>query len=139
MPVFETSVMLTRPPAEVFAWFAQPAQVILTAPPELSLRLEEAPQRLSLGARTVIVGRRWGISHRSLLEVTAFEEGRLLVEEQRQGPFRRWVQTHEFEPAEGGTRLRITVTFEPPGGILGLTVTEGFVRRELEWVFAHRA
>jgi ligand-binding SRPBCC domain-containing protein len=138
MPVFETSLMLTREPAEAFAWLIQPAQMICTAPPELSLRLEEAPERLSLGARTVIVGRRWGMSHRSLLEVTAFEEGRLLVEEQRQGPFRRWVQTHGFEAVEGGTRLTIKVEFEPPGGILGLTVTEGFVRRELEWVFACR-
>ena len=131
--------MLTRPPAEVFALFAQPAALLRTAPPELSLRLEEAPERLFLGARLVIVGRRWGLSHRSVLEVTAFDEGRLLVEEQRQGPFRRWVQTHLFEAAESGTCLTARIEFDPPGGILGLTITEAFVRRDLEWVVAHRA
>ncbi len=139
MPVFESSMTLICEPATVFAWFIQPALLIRTAPPELSLRLEEAPEKLFLGARTTIVGRRWGLSHRSILEVTAFEPDRLLVEEQRQGPFRRWCLTHTFEAIDGGTRLTGRVEFETPGGILGLTVTEAFVRRELERVFAHRA
>jgi ligand-binding SRPBCC domain-containing protein len=139
MPVFETSLSLTREPSEVFAWFIQPALVIAAAPPELSLRLEEAPDTLSLGARVVIVGRRWGLSHRSVLEVTAFEPDRLLIEEQRSGPFRSWRVSHLFECDKDGTRVTGRVEFEPPGGILGLKVTEAFVRRELETLFAHRA
>jgi ligand-binding SRPBCC domain-containing protein len=139
MPVFEASVNLTREPADVFAWFIQPALLIGMTPPELSLRLEEAPEKLYLGARTVIVGRRWGLSHRSVLEVTAFEPERLLIEEQREGPFRRWRISHTFEALDGGTRLTGRVEFEPPGGILGLKVTEAFVRRELESLFAYRA
>jgi len=86
MPIFEATLNLMREPAEVFAWFTQPALVIRPrTPPELSLRLEETPEKLFLGARTVIVGRRWGLSHRSVLEVTAFEPDRLLIEEQRSG------------------------------------------------------
>jgi ligand-binding SRPBCC domain-containing protein len=139
MPVFEASVLLTREPAEVFARFVEPSWLIATAPPELSLRLVEAPPALSLGARTTVAGRRWGIPHRVTLEVTAFEADRLLVEEQREGPFKRWVVTHRFEPAGGGTRLTARVEFEPPGGLLGLTVTEAFVRREIETLWAYRA
>jgi ligand-binding SRPBCC domain-containing protein len=139
MPIFEASLILTREPAVVFAWFIQPALVLGATPPELSLRLEEAPGILFPGARTVIVGRRWGLSHRSVLEVTAFEPDRLLVEEQREGPFRRWRVSHTFEPVDGDTRLTGLVEFQPPGGILGLKVTEAFVRRELESLFAYRA
>src|SRR5258707_9409483 len=105
MPIFEASLSLRREPAEVFAWFIQPGLVLGATPPELSLRLEEAPEKLSLGARTVIVGRRWGLSHRSVLEVTAFEPDRLLIEEQRSGPFRLWRISHSFEAVDGGTRV----------------------------------
>lgn len=139
MSVFESSVLLTRDPAEVFARFIQPAWLITTAPPELSLRLIEAPETLHLGARTTIAGRRWGIPHRATLEVTTFENDHLLVEEQRDGPFKRWVVTHRFDRADGGTRLTATVEFEPPGGLLGLTVTEAFIRRELESLWVYRA
>ena len=61
MPVFEASVLLPREPSEVFARFIQPSWLVSTAPPELSLRLIEAPSTLHLGARTTIAGRRWGI------------------------------------------------------------------------------
>src|SRR5689334_22115207 len=139
MPLFDASVVLTREPAVVFDWFSQPALMIATAPPELALRLIQAPERLSLGARVALAGRRWGVPHPATMEVTGFEPPSLLVEEQRQGPFRRWVPTHRFEPVNEGTLLKVRVDFEPPGGILGLTVTEAYVRRELEWIFAHRA
>src|SRR5262245_60493708 len=139
MPRFDASLVLTQELAVVFDWFIQPAWMIRTAPPELSLRLIEAPERLSLGARVVVAGRRWGVPHQATMEVTAFEAPTLLVEEQRQGPFRRWVATHRFEPIKEGTLVKVQVEFEPPGGILGLTVSERFIRGELERIFAHRA
>lgn len=139
MPIFESSLVLTRPPADVFALYTQPAWLIQAMPPELSLRLIEAPERLSLGAKVVVAGRRWGVAHKVTTEVTAFETDRLVVEEQREGPFRSWRITNRFDPHEAGTQLASRVEFEPPGGILGLIVTEGFVRSELESVFAYRA
>jgi ligand-binding SRPBCC domain-containing protein len=139
MPLFQASLVLPREPAAVLDWFIQPAWMLRTAPPELALRLVEGPERLFLGARVVIAGRRWGVPHRATMEVTGFEPPAHLVEEQRQGSFRRLTVTHRFEPAEGGTLLTARVEFEPPGGILGLTVTEALVRRELQWVFDYRA
>src|SRR5437764_4297767 len=97
MPVFERTLVLPRQPAEVFDRLIQPAWVIQAMPPELSLRLIEGPERLSLGARVVVSGRRWGLPHRVTTEVTTFEPGRLLVEEQKQGPLRRWQMTQRFE------------------------------------------
>src|SRR4051794_29937538 len=124
MPLFDASLVLTREPAVVFDWFTRPALMIRTAPPELSLRLVEAPERLFLGAKVVLAGRRWGVPHRATTEVTACQPPALLVERQLQGPFRRWVATHHFGPVDGGTQVQARVEFEPPGGLLGLTVTE---------------
>jgi ligand-binding SRPBCC domain-containing protein len=139
MPVFERTLVLPRQPAAVFDLLIQPARMIQAMPPELSLRLIESPERLFLGARVVVSGRRWGVPHRVTTEVTAFESCQLLVEEQKQGPLRRWQMTQRFEAHELGTLLTSRVDFEPPGGILGLTVTAATVQRELEWVLDYRA
>jgi ligand-binding SRPBCC domain-containing protein len=138
VPVFEIVQTFSRGLKEVFDFLTQPARVLLASPPELHLRLEEAPERLCLGARVVIHGRRWGIPHRVVSEVTSFDPGVQFVEEQREGPFRRWVHTHRFEAVEGGVLVSDHIEFEPPGGILGLTITTARVQGDLEWVFGYR-
>ena len=138
MPLFESSQIFARPSAEVFDFFSRPANLLAASPPELHLRLDEAPERLGPGARVTVRGRRWGVPHRIVTEVTAFEPGVLFVEEQRLGPFRRWVHTHRFDVVADGTRVSETIDFEPPGGLLGLTVTAASVLRDLEWAFAYR-
>jgi ligand-binding SRPBCC domain-containing protein len=138
MPTFETSQRFARSREELFDFFTRPGNLLAAAPPDLHLRLEEAPEQLALGALMTVRGKRWGIPHRAIHEITVFEPGICFVEEQRQGPFRRWVHTHRFE--ETGNEVQVTdrIDFEPPGGILGLTVTTGAVLSDLEWAFAHR-
>jgi len=138
VPVFEISQTFSRGLKEVFDFFTQPARVLLASPPELHLHLEEAPACLCLGARVAVRGRRWGIPHRAVSEVTLFEPDVQFVEEQREGPFRRWVHTHRFEVVEAGVLVRDHIDFEPPGGILGMTITAARVLRDLEWVFGYR-
>ncbi len=109
------------------------------APPELHLRLEEAPDELRLGSRLMVRGRRWGVTQRMVSEITAFEEGTLIVEEQRQGPFRSWKHTQRFAPSvEGGVCITDVIEYEPPGGVLGRLATVETIRRELERAFAYR-
>jgi len=138
MALFETSIILARPAEEVFDFFIQPALFIQTSPPELSLQLLEAPERLHRGARLKLAGRRWGIPHRMTTEVTAFEPGQLLAIRQTEGTFRHWEMTQRFEEQDGKTVVQTRIDFEPPGGLLGLVVTEAAVRRELEGVHAYR-
>jgi len=139
MPVFEAAQCFPGRREEVFDFFTRPARVLGVYPPELHLRLEDAPERLALGARVSVRGRRWGVPHGAVSAVTVFEPGVRFVEEQREGPFRRWVHTHHFEALTGGgVGVKDHIDFEPPGGILGLRLTAAFVLRDLEWVFAYR-
>ena len=92
-----------------------------------------------LTLRVTVQTRRWGVAIRLTTEVTALEPNRLLVEEQRQGPFRRWIVTRTLEPLGGGrTRLAEAVEFDPPGGMLGLRATAVRIEAELGELFAHR-
>ena len=139
MAVFERVTDLAWPVESVFAFLEQPANLLRVSPPELHLRLVDGPRRLQLGSRLTVQGRRWGIPQRIVSEVTVFQPHRLLEDEQREGPFHRWVHRHRLEPRDGGTRMTDRIEFEPPGGLAGLVLTESRVQSELAWVFDYRA
>jgi ligand-binding SRPBCC domain-containing protein len=139
MPYFETSVTLARPVAEVFDFFRRPANLLRVSPPELNLSLLEGPELIERGARIVLQARRFGIPQKLASEVTAFEPNALFVDELREGPFRKWVQTHRFETVPTGTRVTFRVDYEPPGGALGLFLTAKTIDQDLRAVFAFRA
>lgn len=139
MARFESQTVIACPVAAVFEFLTDPANLVAVSPPEYHMRLVEAPERLSRGARVVLEGRRWGLTQRIVSEVTAFEPDRLLTDEQGQGPFREWVHTHRLEPVPEGTRMLDVIDFEPPGGLLGLVATAKRIRHELERVFAYRS
>jgi len=139
MPLWSRSDVLPQPPAVVFAFLQRPANRIRLAPPSWSMHLVSGPDRLEFGSRFVLRGRRKGISQTSELEVTAFEQDRLMEEEQRRGVFRRWKHTFVFEPTpEGGTCLTERFDWEGPGGMLGLLLTTATIEEELDKLHAQR-
>jgi ligand-binding SRPBCC domain-containing protein len=138
MPSFDAVLTVPRPLAEVFEFFLDPANLVKVSPPELHMRLVEGPRRLQLGSVIVLQGRRWGVPQRVVSEVTAFESGASFVDEQRQGPFRRWRHVHRFEAVPDGARIVDHIEYEPPGGLLGLVATPQLLARDLEWVYTYR-
>jgi ligand-binding SRPBCC domain-containing protein len=139
MAVYESVDRFATPLGRAFAFFLRPANLLRLVPPELHLQLLEGPEELHLGARLTLQGRRWGLLYRSVTEVTALEPDALLVEEQRQGPFRKWAHTQRYEALPGGeTCVRETIEYEPPGGLLGLRLTVNRIEADLGWVFAYR-
>jgi ligand-binding SRPBCC domain-containing protein len=138
MPVVEHVTELRCPPATIFEFLSHPANLLKVSPPEMHLKIVAAPERVAVGARVTVKARRWGISRSMTSEVTALEPAALMVDEQREGPFGRFVHTHRMEPTPTGTRMTDRVDFEPPGGLLGLVLTAGRVERELREMFAHR-
>jgi ligand-binding SRPBCC domain-containing protein len=138
MPNFESNTFLSRPIAEVFDFLTLPANLIEVTPPEFNLRLVEAPERLHLGARVIVQARRWGFAQRMVSEVTGFEPNRLLVDEQREGPFPKWRHSHLLQAVPDGTRMTDHIEFEAPGGMLGFLLTPEAVVSELQEMFAYR-
>jgi uncharacterized protein (TIGR01777 family) len=72
-------------------------------------------------------------------EHTAFEQGRMFRDEQREGPFAKWVHTHRFEPQPDGTSvLDDEVEYELPLGAAGRFFGGGFAHETLERLFTYR-
>jgi ligand-binding SRPBCC domain-containing protein len=133
---FEHSSLIHAPPAQVFAFHAQPDAFELLRPGWMPARLVMWEGGLRKGARVEFLLSPLRI--RWVAWLTESQEGRLFVEEQICGPFRWWLHRHEFLPEEGGTRLRDTVEFALPGGVAVEKAIGWAVKLPLRILFRYR-
>jgi ligand-binding SRPBCC domain-containing protein len=131
---------LPRPIDEVFAFFADAANLEALTPPWLGFRIL-SPGPITMRVGTPIVYRirwRW-LPLRWLTEIEEWQPPSSFVDVQRRGPYALWRHTHGFESRAGGTRMWDRVEYALPLGPLGLLLHRLFVRRDLEAIFAYRA
>jgi hypothetical protein len=60
------------------------------------------------------------------------------VDVQVKGPYKLWRHAHTFEPAERGTHMIDSLSYELPLGILGDIAHSFKVRRDVEKIFDYR-
>ncbi|MEO8275515.1 MAG: SRPBCC family protein [Thermoanaerobaculia bacterium] len=138
MRIFEkkTEIRLPRDRDEVFAFFADAANLERLTPPWLGFEIL-SPQPLAMHVGTLIDYRlrihfipvRW----RS--EITVWEPPFRFVDEQRRGPYRLWHHTHTFEECDGGTLVGDHVRYAVPGGAL---VHRLLVEKDVRTIFDYR-
>jgi ligand-binding SRPBCC domain-containing protein len=138
MPLFEWTTTISRSADDVFDFLSRPANLVAVSPPEFHMQLLDGPERLHLGARVVLQGRRWGVSQRIVSEVTAYQPSTTLIDEQREGPFKKWIHTHQLEPIPGGTHMLDRIEYEAPGGLLGMLLSNARIEEELKEIFQFR-
>lgn len=127
---------LPQPPAAVFPFFSDARNLETLTPPWLSFSvLTPAPISMRVGTRIDYQLRLHGLPFRWQSEITAWDPPHRFIDEQRRGPYRRWVHEHTFEERSGGTLCRDHLRYAVYGGALihGL-----FVERDLERIFAFR-
>jgi ligand-binding SRPBCC domain-containing protein len=139
MPAFAVTQEFPFPRPAVFAFFRRPANVVAVAPPGLRLSLVSGPEVLEAGSRISVRSRRWGVSALVVTEVVELVEPERIVEEQVSGPLRRWRHERHFRAvAEALTEVSERIDYEPPGGLLGLTLTPAVIEAELAEAFRWR-
>lgn len=135
--VRETLLPLPRP--AVFAFFADARNLEAITPASLRFRiLTPLPIDMRAGALIDYRLSLRGLPVRWRTRIEEWVPDRRFVDVQLSGPYRSWRHTHEFEDAEGGTRMRDTVEYQLPFGPLGDLAHALFVRREVEGIFDHR-
>jgi len=123
----EFSTDVNRPVEEVFAYITDPANLPEWQGGAIEGRLEESGP-VATGSRMVEVRKFLGKRVESTLEVTQYEPNRRFAFRVVSGPVQFQVD-HEFEPANGGTRIHVVGDGEP-GGFFRLA--EGFVMKAVE-------
>jgi len=137
--VLEREQVVPRPRPEVFAFFADAANLERLTPASLRFRIK-SPLPIAMRPGAVIeydlslLGVRYG--WRTLIE--RFEPPERFVDVQARGPYRSWRHTHEFEEVPGGTRIVDRVEYELPFGPLGGLAHRLFVARQLRAIFDYR-
>jgi len=123
----EHSIVIERPPNEVFAYLSDSSKL-----PEWQASLiearQETPEAMSAGTKVREVRKFLGKRMESVLEVTAYEPGRELSFKVVSGPLPFHVR-QLLERVEVGTRIDVVMEGEP-GGFFKLA--EPFVVRAVE-------
>ncbi len=133
----ETRVFLPRPLDVVFPFFADAGNLESITPPWLRFEVL-TPLPITMCAGAIIQYRLalHGIAVRWHTEITVWEPPFRFVDEQRLGPYRKWIHEHTFAECVGGSEMRDFVRYLVPGGWLGNSL---FVRRDVRRIFEYRA
>lgn len=129
---------LPRPRPEVFAFFADAANLEALTPPFLRFRIEtQPPIELHPGALIDYRLRVHGLPIRWTSEITVWEPPVRFVDEQRHGPYRFWHHEHTFDEAPGGgTFVNDRVRYRVPFGRLANWLV---VERDVRTIFRYRS
>jgi ligand-binding SRPBCC domain-containing protein len=121
-------------------FFSNPANLQKITPPAMNFQvLSPLPEKVYPGLIiaykvTPMPGFRAGW----ITEITHVEEGKLFVDEQRQGPYRMWHHEHHFNDTGDGIEVIDIVTYALPMGFLGHWVHPILVKPRLKHIFAYR-
>lgn len=134
--VFTAFQWVPSPPERTFAFFSDAHNLERITPPFVKFRIVTPPPiEMRVGTRIDYRLRLHGISIRWQSEITQWDPPHGFIDEQRRGPYRKWIHEHRFRVKDGGTRVEDHVTYAVPGGAL---IDRWFVRPDLERIFDYR-
>jgi ligand-binding SRPBCC domain-containing protein len=133
---FKSELWLPLPPAGLFPFFGDAANLDAITPPWLNFRiLTPLPIAIREGSLIDYRLRMHGLPLRWLTHITAWQPPHRFVDEQLRGPYRLWIHLHTFETRNSGTLARDLVRYAVPFDWL---THRWFVRRDIEKTFAFR-
>jgi ligand-binding SRPBCC domain-containing protein len=137
--VFEREQLVRRTRREVFAFFADAANLERITPPALHFEIR-SPQPIAMGAGATIDYQLslFGLKFQWRTLIESFDPESRFVDVQLEGPYRSWRHTHEFSDAPGGTLVLDHVEYEVPFGPVGEIARRLFVARQLRRIFDFR-
>jgi len=122
----------------VFDFLSRPANQVRLSQPESRLTFLDPPEIIAAGDELEFEVRAYGTTQSVVHEIVTLERPRLIVERMLHGPLEELEQEHLFTSEDGHTLLIDRIRFEPPGGMIGLLLTEARLRKSFDESFAYR-
>jgi ligand-binding SRPBCC domain-containing protein len=139
MPTLEASTSLRCPVERVFEFLTLSENFPKIVPPDLQLRLVQAPERLILGSRIEVQILGFGVPQTVIYEITEFAEPHRFQESQVKGPLGRYIHEHVLvDQGDGVVQVTDRIEFAPPGGLLKFLLTEERLSTSLQQGLVHR-
>jgi ligand-binding SRPBCC domain-containing protein len=131
--------LVSSPRPDVFAFFANPANLEQLTPAFLNFRiLTPMPIAMGIGTRIDYAITLFGLPMRWRTHIAEWEPGVSFLDEQEAGPYAIWRHTHEFESQGEHTWIRDRVDYALPFGPLGRLTHALVVNRTLKRIFDYR-
>jgi ligand-binding SRPBCC domain-containing protein len=132
----ESTMRIAAGIERVFSFFADAGNLERITPSQLRFKvLTPQPIDMEKGSLIDYQLRLHGIPMRWQSAITAWEPPHRFIDEQRRGPYRRWIYEHRFAGNDQETTVTDVVDYSILGGRL---VHSLFVRRDLERIFSSR-
>ncbi|MBL7964522.1 MAG: SRPBCC family protein [Flavobacteriales bacterium] len=139
--VLEREQFLPIPLERAWSFFSTPRNLAHITPPDMGFVIDEsfddAPmhegQKIGYQVRPML-----GIPVRWITYIAQVKAPFAFVDMQLKGPYKRWWHVHEFEPVEGGVRMKDRVEYELPLGPLGALFHDWLVGPRLQRIFDFR-
>jgi len=124
----------------LWEFFSNPANLQKITPPAMNFQiLTPVPPKVYAGLIIAYkVSPLPGLRAGWITEITQVEEGKMFVDEQREGPYRMWHHEHHFNDTGDGIEVIDIVTYALPMGFLGHWVHPILVKPRLKHIFAYR-
>jgi len=136
--VLDARVWVGRPRAEVFAFFADPANLARLTSPAFRLTLVTTGVPMAAGA-VLDYRLRWlGIPLRWRAYVREYDPPFRFLDVQLRGPYARWEHRHRFLEESDGTVIEDRVVYRLPLGGIGRALHAVLVGRQLRAAWAFR-
>jgi uncharacterized protein len=136
--IVESRMWLPKPRSEVFAFFADPANLPSLSPPSLRVRLVTTPPAMAAGAVFDLRLAWLGLPLRWRVFVREYDPPVRFLDVQVRGPCARWEHRHLFLSEGDGTRVEDRVVYRLPLGVVGQVAHALVVGRQLRALWAYR-